>query len=349
MRPKNTSPQNSAEALHCYTTYQNHRLEIVASNEHFAKDFGRNKQTCFAIFKGRNSPCESCPAKKQAPQGEILQSIDQSALPGTPFIICNSTSSNSSTEHTRWVVSTLALTTKKNDPTNTLLKNQLISQELLVGSITHGLKGYINGVDGGLYLMNSGFKRNLQTRIDQGLDMVRRNVDRLRNTVSCALYYLKKRDFAQEPIEVKMLLSEVSRLFQRRADQLKVELDISPESTEAPKSFEGDHHGIFSILVNLIDFSLAACFANKKEPHKKVSLRVEDRGDLIQFVIENNGLELDQEALRTNYSLHLGTQPGKTDYELYLADKLATSVDGRFFPQVLSSGDNRFTVALPKK
>ncbi len=64
----------------------------------------------------------------------------------------------------------------------------IASQGELVGSITHDLKGMLSGVEGGLYFIDSGIKKDKKERLDEGLAMLKRNLARLREAVASVLF-----------------------------------------------------------------------------------------------------------------------------------------------------------------
>ena len=89
------------------------------------------------------------------------------------------------------------------------LQSQLTSIGLLVGSISHGIKGLLTGLDGGIYMVNSGFERDKPERVEKGWAMVQRNVDRIRSMVLDILYYAKDRELSLSDIEVDPLMGEI--------------------------------------------------------------------------------------------------------------------------------------------
>ena len=89
------------------------------------------------------------------------------------------------------------------------LQSQLESIGLLISSISHGIKGLLTGLDGGVYLVNSGLEKNNRGRIDKGWEMVQRNVDRIRDMVLNILYYAKERQPNWERVEVAALTREL--------------------------------------------------------------------------------------------------------------------------------------------
>ena len=74
------------------------------------------------------------------------------------------------------------------------LQPQLASIGLLVGSISHGIKGLLSGLDGGIYLVNTGLEKERPERVKKGWEMVQRNVAAIRSMVLDILYYAKDRE-----------------------------------------------------------------------------------------------------------------------------------------------------------
>jgi len=69
------------------------------------------------------------------------------------------------------------------------LQSQLSSIGLIISSISHDLKGFLSGLDGGIYLVNSGLSKDDRKRIETGWEMVMRNVGHVRRTVLDILYF----------------------------------------------------------------------------------------------------------------------------------------------------------------
>jgi len=74
------------------------------------------------------------------------------------------------------------------------LESRLTSLGLLIGSISHALKGLLNGLAGGMYLVDTGFQKDKPDRVRQGWEVIQRNVGRIKATVSDILYYAKDRE-----------------------------------------------------------------------------------------------------------------------------------------------------------
>ena len=215
------------------------------------------------------------------------------------------------------------------------------SRELLVGAITHSLKGHINGIDGGLYFLNSGLSKDSQDRVDKGLLMIRRNLERLRNSVSTALYHLKTREVLTEDVDLATLYSRLKKAFEPRIQQLEALLTLDGEGM-----FSSDEHCVYSILVNLLEFAFDACQANRGVEKHAIAVEATFAECEIVLEITHNGIKMTAEELARDYSQYKHVGPGKTDFELYIVNELVASLGGSFC--VGPAGGARFRVQLPR-
>ncbi len=181
------------------------------------------------------------------------------------------------------------------DDSQKQLLDLLTSKDELVGSIAHDLKGLLSGIEGGVYLVNSGLKKDNQSRVDQGFDMVKRNVDRIRKTVSSILYYVKKREFDWIEVEITALFESVGKVLADRAAHLGVDLRITADDGV----FEADEFAVHSLLANIADYALESCHTAKIKPSPAVALSSKiDQTDLVieiladGFVIEDETQKL---------------------------------------------------------
>ncbi|MGQ9750540.1 PAS domain S-box protein [Desulfosoma sp.] len=62
-------------------------------------------------------------------------------------------------------------------------QEHLSSLGLMIGIISHGLKGCLVGVDAGIYLVESGFYRDMPARIEEGVDVLKLMIERIRRLV----------------------------------------------------------------------------------------------------------------------------------------------------------------------
>ncbi|MGD8213266.1 MAG: response regulator, partial [Desulfobacterales bacterium] len=88
----------------------------------------------------------------------------------------------------------------------TELQSHLASLGLMIGSISHGIKGLLTALDGGIYLLDSGIAKENEVRIKEGWDTVKLTVERIRKMVMDILFYAKERDLRLERIDIRNLV-----------------------------------------------------------------------------------------------------------------------------------------------
>ena len=89
------------------------------------------------------------------------------------------------------------------------LQSHLASLGLMIGSISHGIKGLLTGLDGGIYLLDSGFAKKNEVQIKEGWDIVKLTVERIRKMAMDILFYAKERDLRLERIDIRNFVEEI--------------------------------------------------------------------------------------------------------------------------------------------
>ena len=143
------------------------------------------------------------------------------------------------------------------------LQSQLTSLGLVISSISHGIKGLLTSLDGGIYLVNSGMEKNNPGRIKQGWEMVERNLARVRTMVLDLLYYAKDREPELQWFPAQSVIEEVSGVVRGKAKEYGIEVltDMDPMAGD----LSADPKAIRSLMVNLAENALDACRVDKKK------------------------------------------------------------------------------------
>jgi len=226
------------------------------------------------------------------------------------------------------------------------LQSQLTSIGLLVGSISHGIKGLLTGLDGGIYLVNSGFEKEKPERVKDGWEMVQRNVERIRSMVLDILYYAKDRDLTLSDIVVGSLVEDIRQGLEKKAGDLDVRLEV--KTAPDAGSFQGDAQAIRAMLVNVLENSVDACRADgQKAPHQ-VRLGVRRVAPWIIFDIEDNGIGMDQETREKIFSLFFSSKGVKgTGLGLFISNKIVDKHGGTIEVDSEPGRGTRFLIRLP--
>ncbi len=221
----------------------------------------------------------------------------------------------------------------------------LHSQGELIGSIAHDLKGLINGIEGGMYFVESGMKKEKPERIVQGHEMMKRNLERIRRTVASQLYYVKNREINWKELSIQDVVSSATDSLQGRADHLGVAVEINA----GEGALEGDEIAVQSMLTNVLDYAIEACERCKKETKSFVVGSAGPSGEWAVFDLRAEGFCIEEEsralALADTYKprgvdrSHLG---------LFIANKIAGNHQGSLEIEAAAEPPcTRFLIKVP--
>ncbi len=332
------------EEVPCYLTVQGRDLVIQNANRAFRETFGPAVgRLCYEVYKHRDEQCLVCPALQTFEDGETRAHEEVVTDPeGQKIHVLATTApiTNAAGE----VVAVIEMST---DITKLReLQSQLSSIGLLVGSISHGIKGLLTGLDGGIYLVNTGFAKENPQRVEKGWEMVQRNVDRIRSMVQDILYYAKDRDLDVDEIDAGDMAAEVRELLRKKAGDLDVEMvyDI-PEDLGR---FEGDRHAMRAMLLNIAENSLEACRAHRQQAEHKVCFGMRRADPWMVFDIEDTGIGMDRQTREKIFSLFFSSKGIKgTGLGLFISNKIVEKHGGTIEVESEPGAGSRFRVRVP--
>ncbi len=333
------------EEVPCYISVQDRDLRIVQANRPFKEAFGDYVGAyCYEVYKHRGEPCLVCP---------VAMTFHDGQSHGSEEVV---TSQSGEQIHT--LVSTapirnaageieLVMEVSADITEIRTLQGQLANLGLLVGSISHGIKGLLTGLDGGMYLMSSGFEMNKPERVQEGWQMIRRNVGQIRNVVLDLLYVAKEREAAWEVVAVRDLVKNVARTLKKKAEdlQIRLETDLQRDAGEC----ELDVKSFQAALVNLLENALDACRVDHHKKEHAVRLRLFSDAEDAVFEVEDNGIGIDRETRERMFSLFFSSKGTEgTGLGLFIANKVIEKHRGRIQVESRPGEGTRFTVRIPK-
>lgn len=329
----------------CYISIQDRNLRIVESNRRFKEDFGEEiGNHCYEQYKHRNEPCLICPVAETFSTGQIHhgEEVVTSKKGETINVLCYAAPIRNSIGDITHVMEMSTNITQIRE-----LESQLTSLGLLVGSVSHGIKGLLQGLDGGVYLLDSGFKRNDMDRIKDGWDMVQRNIDNIRRMVLDILYYAKEREPVYESINASELAENVYNLLKDKAK--KLEIEFKKNFATDGQTFEADSKAMQSMLVNILENSIDACRIDTKKTSHRINFSLKDEPDYVVFEISDNGIGIDQETKGKLFSLFFSSKGmNGTGLGLFIANKIVQKHKGTIEVDSTPNKGTSFKIRLPK-
>ena len=334
------------EEVPCFISIQDKDLRIVEANRMHREAFGTSYGSkCYEVYKHRKSQCEPCIIQQTFEDGEIRthEEVVTSQDNKRMNVMVFTAPIRDIDGNVDYVIEMSADITDIRQ-----LQDKLTSVGLLIGTISHGIKGLLNGLDGGIYLVNTGLKKNDRERIDQGWEIASRNIRRIRSMVMDILYYAKDREPDWENFEVKELTDEICENFSHRADRLGVDYQcVIPKDIGL---FEADKNAVKSLIINLLDNSLDACRIDKKKEHHKITFEIKEQTDTLIFVVTDNGIGMDRETREKALSMFFSSKgSGGTGLGLFIANKIAEAHGGMINIESDEGGGSKFTVTMMRK
>ena len=332
------------EEVPCFITVQGPDRVIQHANRKFRETFGDPVgENCFKMYKHREEQCLVCPMQQTFDTGEIREHEEilftktGEKLNG----LCTTAPLRNSEGEVEAVIEMCFDITQIRD-----LQSQLASIGLLVGSISHGIKGLLTGLDGGIYMVNSGFAKDKPERVEKGWEMVQRNVERIRSMVLDILYYAKDRELAVEDVDLAVLVSEFLEGLEKKASDADttIEVDIAQNTGLLP----GDPQAIRAMLLNLLENSLDACRMDKDKDSHAIRLGIRRDPQMMVIEVEDNGMGMDQETREKLFSLFFSSKGIKgTGLGLFISNKIVDKHGGSIGVDSEPGRGTRFEIRLP--
>ena len=228
------------------------------------------------------------------------------------------------------------------------LQSKLTSLGLIISSISHGIKGLLTSLDGGVYLVNTGLAKDDRKRFEQGWKMVERNITRIRRMVLDLLYYAKDREPDLETIPARAVADEVCEVIRLKAAELGIGFGCDVDRNIG--DIDADLKAVRSLLINLVENAMDACRVDTKKKDHQVRLKLRGYPEHIEYEVEDNGIGMDQETRERAFSLFFSSKSGNgTGLGLFISNKIAQAHGGEITIDSELNKGPRMIVKLPRK
>jgi len=330
----------------CYISVQNKDRRIVRANRQFKLDFGACLgERCYEIYKHRTHPCPQCPVEDSFRDGLIHQTEEVvTTRNGQQKIVLTLTAPLRDEDGE--IIEVMEMATDISQIRE--LQGRLTSLGLFIGSISHGVRGMLTALDGGLYRLEKGIQNGDMDLIGNGADRVKLMISRIRNSVLEMLYYSKDRDLNIQLLDVQSFGDGVANF-------------VEPKATKHDVRFQKEFHGIlgrFEIdpevisagLVNILENAVDACIEDESKDRHVVSFLTEGTPDKISFIIRDNGMGIDRATQEKMFSLFFSSKGSKgTGLGLYIANDVVHQHGGKILVDSKLGEGTEFRVELPRK
>lgn len=332
------------ENVPCYITIVDRDFNIVQTNKLFTRDFGENiGEKCFQIYKGADSKCENCPVEKTFLDGETHTSEEVWRRDGEDtYIIVYTAPVYDEQGRIRAVMEMSTNITEVK-----LLQGELMVLGETIAGMSHTIKNILTGLQGGVYVVDSGLKRGNEERTRVGWDMVKNNVGKVSELVKGILYASKERkpEYSEcNPVEI---ITEVCDLYDSRAASEGIELvrELQPEMGPCLL----DPTGIHSVLSNLMANAVEACRnIDSKERSRRIVVRGYTSNASLFISVSDNGQGMPQEVKSKLFNKFYSTKGARgTGLGLVITRKVIEEHHGRIIVDSEPEKGTTFTIEIP--
>jgi len=229
----------------------------------------------------------------------------------------------------------------------TELQSHLSSLGLMISSISHGIKGLLTSLDGGMYLLDSGFAKDNQERIREGWEVVKLMVDRIRKMIEDILFYAKERDLKWERINVLDFATGVATGIELKIKSQGIEF-IRDFDSKVGK-FEVDASYVHSALINILENAVDACSRDNSKTSHKIIFGVRQDKKNITFDVFDNGIGMDRETKDKIFTPFFSSKGEKgTGLGLFISNKIIEQHGGNITVTSTEGEKTLFSIKIPK-
>lgn len=215
-----------------------------------------------------------------------------------------------------------------------------------VAGLAHTIKNLLMGLEGGMYMLDSGLRKADATRVTQGWDVLRRNFEKTTGMVKDFLSFAKGRLPQVQPTDPVALARSVVDLYRDAARLQGVELLLEEPQQIEPAPLDPD--GIETCLTNLISNGIDAAML-RETPGGKVALRVLERREDLVFEVTDNGIGMDSEVKQKVFTTFFTTKGGKgTGLGLLTTRKIVQEHGGYLDLESVPGQGSTFRITLPR-
>jgi signal transduction histidine kinase len=313
--------------LPCCVSIQDRDLRILYVNERFKRDFGDGTgKICHTVYKGSPDICPNCPVQKTFADKQVHvteQTIKLSDGKISQIFIQTSPILDGGGRVTAVIEMATHISRMKTD------RKELITLGQSIALLSHGIKNILEGLEGGAYVVNEGFKDGDLQLAQKGWRIVNKNIFDITDVVQNILYSSKNRPLKYESVLPGDLLMDSVKLFRVKAAAMDIQLEQRINS--AVPEVRLDAASIRRMLHNLLWNALEACRCDNQKKVHKVIVKSDYYGqNQFMFEISDNGIGMDNATRRNMLEEFFSTKGSSgTGLGLAVVDKVVNKHGGK--------------------
>ncbi len=285
-------------------------FNIVEANRLFGRTYGTwEGRRCYTAYKGRPERCGKCGAQETFSDGKVRvrEELGQVRDGQQVHYLVHLVPVVRPDGEVRHVIEmSTEITQVKVLEMEKRKAERLAAVGETVAGIAHGIKNVLMGLEGGMYVFNSGLEQGNEERIRQGWEMLQGNIARISRFVKEFLDFARGRPPETAVVDPNRPARKVLDLFRDGAKMAGVDLraDIEEGIPAAPL----DEEGIHTCLANLVSNAIHACAMSDRGRKSEVTLSSREKDGVLTYEVRDNGCGMDYEISRKVFSGFFSTK-----------------------------------------
>lgn len=328
----------------CYISVQNRQFRITASNRMFRRHFGDGVgEYCYEVYKHRNGPCTFCPVAETFVDGK-QHSTEEVVVSkgGDQFHVLTWTAPirDEKGQITQVMEMSTDITLLRQ------LQTHLEFLGMMLGSVSHGVKGMLTALDGGIYQLETGLNRGDEERARNAFDVVKQVSERIKKMVLDILYYAKSRELDYQVSDIRAFSLSICSAIEPLAEKHQVQFvhHISESG-----DFDTDPNWFESAIINILENAIDACKDDTSKSEHRVDFEVSSEGNWLVFKIRDNGTGMAPDSQNKVFRLFFSSKGSKgTGLGLFIANHVVVQHGGNIQVESEMGQGTVFTVRIPR-
>jgi len=226
------------------------------------------------------------------------------------------------------------------------IQDHLTSLGLLVSSVSHGIKGLLTRLDGGVYLLDSGLKKKDLGQIAEGRETLKQTAARIKKMVQDILYYAKERPLKPEAVNTAAFIEEVVATVRPRLG--KGAIDLVVDVSNAPESIVIEVESLHAALIGILDNAIEACEKETQRAAHRIDFSVERDARGYRLTIKDDGIGMDRDTREKLFSLFFSSKGLEgTGLGLFIANKIVAQHNGTITVDSEPGRGTLFRIEIP--
>jgi PAS domain S-box-containing protein len=216
-----------------------------------------------------------------------------------------------------------------------------------VAGLAHTIKNILMGLEGGMYMVHSGLKREDKERTTEGWEILEKNFNKITALIKDFLSFAKGRLPNVRTMNPNDLIKEIIDLYHDSALQAGIKLIPRLDSDIKPAALDPD--GIHTCLANLVSNALDACLMSEKK-NPQIVLSTRDENATLIFEVSDNGMGIDYKIKQKIFTTFFTTKGGGgTGLGLLTTRKIVQEHGGSISLESEEGKGSTFRMEFPRK